>query len=343
MNKATRKQWNKADRLSVRAQCFWRQCGVVNFLLLPLAIIFVAAAAFRKLAYRLLPADSCGKPLIVVGGITVGGGGKTPVVIALAAALQQRGFRVGIVSRGYGGKYHGIAMATAANWLEVGDEAALIAKKSGCVVCVCRRRQRAAQRLAAACDVIISDDGLQHYAMHRDVEICVVNGGYQFGNALPLPAGPLRESRRRAAACDFVLAVGGTVRLPTATVYSVAREFDRFYALRMADTDLPAAAFRGKKIAAVAGIAHPDSFFATLEEQGVNLDQRIALADHGRLPDSVLRDIDADVILMSEKDAIKYPAPDARLHAAAIRCVLPDAFVAALAARLSALSAVRMR
>lgn len=261
--------------------------------------------------------------VVVVGNIVVGGGGKTPVVIALAEELRRQGLRPGVVSRGYGGTQTAPAVVGEDDdWRVVGDEPLLIFRRTGVPVCVGRKRAEAARKLAAAgCDVLLADDGLQHYAMHRDMEICVVNEEYRFGNGWPLPAGPLREGRRRAAACDITLVVGAGRGADAADAAAV--EVAGLYPLHAPQQMLSLAELSGKRVVAVAGIARPSAFFAMLAAHGVVVAETRALPDHGRLADGDLARIRADVLLMTEKDAVKYPRNDKRLHALAIRCRLP--------------------
>jgi glutamate--cysteine ligase len=183
------------------SQEFWRRRGVINWLLLPLAEIFGLVSLVRRELYRcgVFSAERAGVPVIVVGNIVAGGGGKTPIVIALVQALQARGLIPGVAARGVGGNNEGVLMVEDdTDWRRCGDEPLLVRRRTGAMVCVARRRINAVRQLSAAgCDVILCDDGLQHYALRRDMEICAVNGAFGLGNGWLLPAGPLRESCRR--------------------------------------------------------------------------------------------------------------------------------------------------
>ena len=190
------------------SQEFWRRRRAANWALLPAAFLFGAAAAARRGLYRIgaLRSESVGAPVIVVGNIVAGGGGKTPLVIALASALQQRGFAPGIAARGVGGNSGGLlCVGEETSWRECGDEPLLIFRRTHAPVCVCKERARAARALVEkGCNVILCDDGLQHYALRRDLEICAANANFGLGNGWQLPAGPLREGKNRIARCDIL-------------------------------------------------------------------------------------------------------------------------------------------
>ncbi|MFN3715665.1 MAG: tetraacyldisaccharide 4'-kinase [Thiobacillus sp.] len=282
-------------------------------LLLPLAALFSAVAAMRRALYRmrLLPRAAMGVPVIVVGNITAGGSGKTPLVIWLVNHLRARGLRPGVVSRGYGGAARGCvdvdAMRSPA---EVGDEPLLVHVKTGVPVVVGRDRVAAARTLLArhpGVDVIVSDDGLQHYPLHRNLELAVVDASAGLGNGWPLPAGPLREPPARLRSVDAVVQVvrgdcpprdyGGITgwRIDTrpGQAWRLAQP-----QLRVALTDLPVK----KPCLAVTGIGRPQGFFDMLARAGLRCETR-AFPDHhafrpGELPVDRL-------LLMTEKDAVK--------------------------------------
>ncbi|HEY7904903.1 MAG TPA: tetraacyldisaccharide 4'-kinase [Casimicrobiaceae bacterium] len=278
--------------------------------LLPLSWIYGAIVRARHAAYARgwLASRRVTRPVVVIGNLTAGGGGKTPATVALAHALAARGERPGIVSRGYGGTARGPrAVARDDDPAQTGDEALILAA-SGYPVVIGRDRAAAAEALAARhpeCTVILADDGLQHLALARDVEIVVVDAGRGFGNGRLLPAGPLREPLSRLAAVDAIVRLGAGV---------AASEDGRYTGVihrplawrRVADDaiadDVPAR-WRGRRVAALAGIANPARFFALLGEQGIVATTR-AFDDHhayvaGDLPG------DAEVVLMTQKDAVK--------------------------------------
>ena len=206
----------------------WRKKGLVNYLLLPAAAVFSFAAMTRRRLYQsgfLRGSGGTHPPVVVVGNIVAGGGGKTPLVIALVEALKQRGLKPGIISRGFGGDYRGIlAVSPDEDWRRCGDEALLLKRATGVPVCIGKRRCDAASHPdLAGCDLIISDDGLQHYALSRKVEICAVNGDFGVGNGWFLPAGPLRENYQRLQQCDFIVINRGVVGSAGANGFQLPR------------------------------------------------------------------------------------------------------------------------
>ena len=281
----------------------WFRLSVVSIALLPLAALFALIVAVRRFAFRRgwfrsvrLPV-----PVMVVGNIVIGGTGKTPLVIWLAREMARRGWTPGIVSRGYGrASETAEAVSPDGDPERFGDEPLLLAAKSGCPVWVGRDRARAARALLAAnpqCDVIILDDGLQHYRLARDFEIAVQDERGH-GNGLMLPAGPLREPASRRV--DALVINGGTgeggafaMRLVPSTIHS----------LDGSRSDAPQA-FSGRRVHAVAGIGNPDRFFATLAALGMNVVPH-PFPDHHRFCAEDLAFGDGDPVLMTEKDAVK--------------------------------------
>jgi tetraacyldisaccharide 4'-kinase len=280
--------------------------------LLPLSWLFGAVVACRRAAYRvgLLPRVRVGRPVIVIGNVTVGGTGKTPFTIWLATWLQKQGVRVGIVLRGYGG--------TSAHWPrdvsgdssaeEVGDEAVLLASRTGAIVVAGPDRVAAAQRaIERGAEIVLSDDGLQHYRLARDREVVVIDGRRGVGNRRLLPAGPLREPVSRLAQADLRVVSwrDGSARSLTpapATIQACAR-LTEATALVGGETR-PLESFRGSRVHAVAGIGHPQQFFAALQEFGIDVAPH-ALPDHARLTAADIRFPDQLPVLMTEKDAVK--------------------------------------
>lgn len=279
----------------------WYDNAIWGVLLVPLSWLYTGVVCLRRLAYRKrwLRSICPGVPVVVVGNLTVGGTGKTPLVAWIVNALVGQGHRPGIVSRGYGGQ--------ARNWprevtaqsdpAEVGDEPVLLARATGCPVVAAPDRVAAARQLVGqGVDVIVSDDGLQHYRLARDVEIAVRDGARGYGNGRVLPAGPLREPVSRLAEVDveMVNGQGGDFQLELEDAHRV----DGTPQTRCLQ------AFRHQAIHAVAGIGHPDRFFSALRSAHLNI------VDH-RFPDHhayVLADLDFGddcPVFMTEKDAVK--------------------------------------
>lgn len=312
----------------------WQRLTPWHFVLLPLGILFWLVAALRRSLYcaGLLRTVRLRVPVVVVGNISVGGTGKTPLVLWLADFLRQHGFRPGIVSRGYGGGAdRAMPVDAGCNPAMVGDEPLLLAKKSGCPVWIGRDRVAAGEALLSAhpeCDVLLSDDGLQHYRLGRDVEIVVVDAERRFGNGLPMPAGPLREGVSRLRTVDAVVANGGSLRLgvPLANEFEMRLEGRVFDNLRKPDLHVEAESLRGKKLHALAGIGNPGRFFAHLRELGLEFEAH-AFPDHCAYRPQDLRYDGADALLMTEKDAVKCGDFAAENYwALAVDAVLPPAF-----------------
>jgi tetraacyldisaccharide 4'-kinase len=317
----------------------WQGRGPLAWLLWPLSLPYGALSALRRQLYRrgLLRSERLPVPIIVVGNVIAGGAGKTPVTLAVVRHLQARGWRPGVISRGYGRRTQDCREALpGSSAAEVGDEPALIARATGAPVFVAHRRLDAGRALLAAhpaTDVIVCDDGLQHLALARDVEICVFNDE-GIGNGFLLPAGPLREPWPRAV--DLVLHAGPAPGSP-APQYPLARTLAP-EAVDATGARVPLAALRGQPLHAVAAIARPQDFFAMLRARGLAPEREEALPDHydfsswQRLPDKRLR------LICTEKDATKlWPAhPDALAVPLAVQ--IPPAFFDALDARLSSLS-----
>lgn len=287
--------------------------GALSVALLPLSWLFRALAALRRLLYRrgVWRPVRVGVPVVVVGNITVGGSGKTPLVLWLAQALAARGHAPGIVSRGYGGSaVVPRAVQPGDDAALVGDEPLLLARRAGCPVWIGRERVAAARALLAAHpdrDVLICDDGLQHYALARDVEIVVMDER-GLGNGWFLPAGPLREAPSRLRTVDALVING--VRPPAglgvqaAPVFFMRLAGERFAALRRPEVHCSAGDLQGRRLHAVAGIGHPQRFFDHLAGLGLRFAAH-PFADHHRYTAEDLAFPDADALLMTEKDAVK--------------------------------------
>jgi tetraacyldisaccharide 4'-kinase len=290
----------------------WLRRGALACALWPLSLAFRALSSLRAGLFRagLLKSHRLPVPVLVVGNIFIGGTGKTPLTIWLAETLRAAGFTPGIISRGHGGAA-GAPRAVTPEALagEVGDEPLLIARRTGCPVMVGRDRPAAGAALLAAhpgVDIIISDDGLQHYALQRDIEI-VLFDGRGAGNGWLLPAGPLREpvSRRR----DFTI-----VNTPELTPQLAAAVGGKPFRMRLAGQvaermmrrgeRVELRALAGKRLAAAAGIGNPGRFFAMLRGHGLAFTE-LPLPDHHDFLDQPFARVDADVILITEKDAVK--------------------------------------
>jgi tetraacyldisaccharide 4'-kinase len=286
----------------------WTSRGAIAWLLRPVSLIFGVVVFLRRLFFRLrfFKSHSVGIPVIVVGNLTAGGSGKTPLVLHIAGILKERGWKPGIVSRGYGGNAKGPVAATiASNPAEVGDEPILLARRSGCPVWVAPDRVvacRALREQNPECDVILADDGLQHYALRRDVEICVVDGR-GFGNGFLQPAGPLREPRSRLRSVDAVVVQGA----PDVQGYKMALEGDKLVRFTDARDVRPAKSFAGQRVHAVAGIGDPKRFFLQLARFGIKVVPH-PFPDHHPLAAGDFAFGDSDPVVMTEKDAVKCKA-----------------------------------
>jgi tetraacyldisaccharide 4'-kinase len=242
-------------------------------------------------------------PVIIVGNLSVGGTGKTPLVCWLAARLKERGLMPGIVTRGYGGSSRNVRLIGAADDPNiVGDESILLARRTSVPVAAGRDRPAAAQLLVnAGCNVIVSDDGLQHYALARDCEIVVIDGDRRFGNGWLLPAGPLRETPARLAAADAIVVNGGRALLEGAL--SMRLEAKRAVAL-VGGAARELDDFAGESVHALAGIGNPERFFNMLRAHGIEVTGH-PLPDHARVKSEDISFPDQRPVLMTEKDAVK--------------------------------------
>ncbi len=285
---------------------------------IPLAWLFWLLSGLRRggYAFRIFPTASLLVPVVVVGNISLGGTGKTPFVIWLAAELKRRGLRPGIVTRGYGVEAKQARLVTtASDATQVGDEAVLLARRGGVPVAAGSDRVAAAQLLlgSSPVDVILSDDGLQHYRLPRRHEIALLDGSRGLGNGWLLPAGPLRESEARLETVDQVvikLAPGGSFTWPEAR--RMRLNTDTVVSLKDGERR-PLASFSGQPVHALAAIGNPQQFFATLEAAGLAVDGR-GLPDHARLTPGDLEFGDERPVFMTEKDAVKCAGLDLSRH-----------------------------
>jgi len=283
----------------------WYDRATPPWWLLPLSLTYGAVSGSRRLLYakRLRRQTRLSCPVVVVGNLSVGGTGKTPLVCWLVARLQTLGFKPGVVTRGYGGSSGSVRLIGSSDDPRVvGDESILLARRTRVPVAVGRDRPAAAQILVnAGCDVIVSDDGLQHYALARDCEIIVIDGDRRFGNGWLLPAGPLRETPARLTSADAIVVNGGRALLDGAL--SMRLEAKGALAL-VGGGSKTLDDFAGLAVHAIAGIGHPERFFNLLRAHGIEVTGH-ALPDHANLQ---LRDISFDgtrPVLMTEKDAVK--------------------------------------
>ncbi|AFJ47590.1 tetraacyldisaccharide 4'-kinase [Shimwellia blattae] len=276
----------------------------------PLSLLYGLISTLIRLSYRLGLRRSwrAPVPVVVVGNLTAGGNGKTPVVIWLVEQLMARGIRVGVVSRGYGGKAasYPLVLSASTTTAEAGDEPVLIYQRTGAPVAVAPQRARAVQALVSGAhpQIIITDDGLQHYALARDKEIVVVDGVRRFGNGWWLPAGPMRERAGRLKSVDAVIVNGGHPQPG-----EIAMTLAPGQAVNL-KTGARCAAAQLHHVVAMAGIGHPPRFFATLEQLGVATEKTIPLSDHYAPSAEMLAGLCApgQSLLMTEKDAVKCRA-----------------------------------
>ncbi|MCC2615343.1 tetraacyldisaccharide 4'-kinase [Aestuariibacter halophilus] len=272
--------------------------------LAPLTALFWLVSALRRLGYRLgwLKASHPGVPVIVVGNISVGGNGKTPLVIRLAQWLRQHGYRPGVLSRGYGGKAadYPLDVTTDSSPQQVGDEPVLMRHHIGCPLVVDPKRARGANVLVTkhGCDVILCDDGLQHYGLKRDIEIVVVDGERRFGNGWLLPMGPLRESRQRLQTVDYIVANGGQSH---SGEHLMLLEAGQLVNVKHPNQSQSLSGLK-KSVIAAAAIGYPQRFFDMLKSRGVALKQTLPFPDHHRF---TVDDLPKETLLMTEKDAVK--------------------------------------
>ena len=293
----------------------WYHGGIGMILLLPISWLFHFLITLRRWLYQhgWLRVNRFPVPLIVVGNITVGGTGKTPFVIWLSDFLRNKGYRPGIVSRGYGG--------SASQWPQavmpesspvlVGDEAVLLARRCRCPMVVSPNRSEAVKMLLRDfdCDIVIADDGLQHYAMGRDIEIVIVDGQRRFGNGHMLPAGPLREPVTRLKSVDLCV-INGEPQV--SDEYRMTLTQSSLYNLQAPEEIDDLSRFKGQRVHAVAGIGHPEKFFDLLRAADIEVVAH-SFPDHHAYCVDDLSFGDESPVLMTEKDAVKcasFAKPD---------------------------------
>lgn len=320
-------------------QHIWYKKTGTSIFLRPFSALFRVLSAMRRIGYHfgILHRHRLPVPVIVVGNITVGGTGKTPLVAWMAAHFKKQGLKVGVISRGYGGNanYWPQYVRGDSDPAVVGDEPVLIAKRAQCPVAVSPKRIEAAKALLkhAQCDVILSDDGLQHYALMRDIEIVVIDGVRRFGNGYCLPAGPLREPVNRLKTVDFIVCNGLAAR----DEYAMSLEFSAVKNVRDDSQTQTIQTFRQQAIHAVAGIGHPSRFFSMLKQFGLDVIEH-PFPDHHAFSANDLAFDDDLPILMTEKDAVKCARfANENTWYVTVDAMLSDEFATALDARLAPL------
>ena len=323
--------------LAARSERIWYGGAPVPMWLAALVPLYRALRALHLAPYRLgwRKPVRVAVPLIVVGNLTAGGSGKTPLAIALVEGLRARGYKPGVVSRGYGGTQREPLLLDDLPLPDrFGDEPCLIRRRTGAPVAVGRDRARAATLLVErGVDVVIADDGLQHVALARDVEICVIDGQRRFGNGRLLPAGPLREPLARLDDMPLRVCNGGAAQAgetPMRLLGDVAVAVMPSAATRSLE------AFSGQRAHAVAAIGHPERFFSGLRAHGIDVVPH-AFPDHHAYTPAELAFGDGLPVLMTEKDAVKCARfATADFWCVPVRAELPAAFFDGIAARVAA-------
>ena len=289
--------------------------GKGRFLLMPLSYLYCAINNYqRKSQTQNLIKLAC--PVIVVGNITVGGTGKTPLTIHIVKVLQKSGYKPAIITRGYGGK--------ATTWPQVvsadsdaslvGDEAVLMAQRTGVAVYAGANRLESVHQLLEAhdCDVIVSDDGMQHYKLPRDIQIAVIDGKRQLGNGYCLPAGPLREKKERLDSCDLIVVNGESTRDKNNYLDRNTHNENQFEMVLSGKTlinlstneEKQLSDFSGQEVQALTGIGNPQRFYSTLKASGLNISEN-SFPDHHAFQENDLSFDDDSIVIMTEKDAVK--------------------------------------
>lgn len=292
----------QANSLSKQLERAWyAPFSLLSFMLLPFSVLYACLVRFLA-DYKRPHSSPFSVPIMIVGNLTVGGTGKSPTVMALASTLQARGYQPGIVSRGYGGHTQEVrAVSISSDPSEVGDEALMLAQAlPGIAIFVGQDRSAAVRALLKAnprCDVILSDDGLQHYRLWRDISICLYDEKRKWGNQRCLPAGPLREPLSALSKMDFVETVTGEKGI-------LVLKSEQWVNVRDPNQHLPVDAFKEKTVMAIAGIAHPERFFQTLAKLKISYFP-CPFPDHHPYTEKDFSLIRDKLIVMTEKDAVK--------------------------------------
>lgn len=289
--------------MPLSAPRFWQSKNPVALGLYPLTLLFTLITSVRRWCYQqgVFSRYRAPIPVIVVGNLSAGGAGKTPLTIALALYMHKRGLRVGLICGGYGGRNRGAEpqwVTADSDPALVGDEPVLIAMRTGLPVVVCKDRSAAAQTLVESCDVLLCDDGLQHYALQRDMEIVVIDSSTLLGNEMLMPSGPLREGKSRLKSVDLVCYSGEARTQPGYQLHATG-------AVNLqTGKESALSSFAGQTVHAVAAIAYPDKFFTLLRNYQIRLIEH-RFADHHLFSSSELQFGDNLPIIMTEKDKVK--------------------------------------
>ena len=309
----------------------------IAYLLWPFSLLYRAFVFFRHKLYQfhIKKINKFPVPIIIIGNLTVGGTGKTPLVIEVVQFLQKKGWRPGVISRGYGGKakHYPCQVHTHSNPREVGDEPLLIVQYTGCPTIIDPNRSRGVNALLGKknCNIVVSDDGLQHLALGRNIEIAVIDGQRRFGNGFCLPAGPLREPISRLKTVDFIVTKG----TPGPNEFGMLLVPEYFYQVIHPENKQNPDYFYGKKLHAVAGIGNPEQFFNSLRALGLTIIEHPFPDHHFFKPRDLNYGKDA-IILMTEKDAVKCAGlVDSRLWCLKAKASLDEAFFNGLLNRIT--------
>lgn len=291
---------------------YWYKTSPAHLILLPASWLFGALSALRRALYRshVLKSFRIPVPVVVIGNISVGGTGKTPLTLTIARQLVAHGYHPVIVSRGYGGDRSQQHITENSTAQQAGDEPLLMARRGICPVWVGKDRVATARRALLVhpqCDVVLCDDGLQHYRLQRDVEIAVIDGVRRFGNGRLIPAGPLREPISRLKSVDAVVVNGGQHLTQFQNQYAMQLSGNVFHNLRHPEKTASAQDLQKLRLHAAAGIGHPQRFFDHLRSLGLTFTEH-AFADHYSYQASDLIFKDCDALLLTEKDAVKCTA-----------------------------------
>jgi tetraacyldisaccharide 4'-kinase len=311
---------------------FWYSRNLISVCLFPFSLLYRVVIAARYFLYqnKIKKTTHFQIPIIVVGNITVGGTGKTPTIIWLADFLKKQGFKPGIVSRGYGGKaaYYPQIVTANSDPKIAGDEPLLLARRTQCALVVDPNRVAAAKKIVETtdCDIILSDDGLQHYALGRDIEIAIVDGARKFGNGFCLPAGPLREPIKRLKQVDFI--IDDLTLVP-----------DIFYKVINPEHTVSLEQLKNKTIHAVAGIGNPARFFQTLINLGFKVIEH-PFPDHYLFTKNNFNFVKQnEIVIMTEKDAVKCEAfADEDFYCLRVKAELSTAFAQDLLKKITNLN-----